>query len=70
MIPHVITQTVEDQDGVKGKNGPMLDHHPNHVVVIDTQPQFGPSLSSMVDETEPSSKHRILVKLSSASQSL
>lgn len=59
MIP-LYNYTTEDREGVKEEDGPVLDHHPNHVVVIDTQPQFGPSLSSMVEETELSNNHKTI----------
>ena len=44
---------IEEEEEVKDESSSVLDHHPNHVVIIDMHPQFGLSLTSMADESEP-----------------
>ncbi len=43
-IPNI--ETAEDSS----KDLTSLDHHPNHVVTINTRPEFGLSLSAMANE--------------------
>ena len=40
-------------DEIGDEESSRLDHHPDHVVTINVQPDFGLSLSSMVDDDKP-----------------
>ena len=46
----VVNCNSDEDEEVKEENSTVLDHHPHHVVVVDMQPQFGPSLTSMAEE--------------------